>query len=347
MYKVLLADDIEPFRRKIKRFPCWKAKGHAFEIVYEAPNGLEALEMLKKHAVDVLLTDIRMPLINGIDLLKEVKKKNLCPCVILFSEFAEFSYAKEGIINGAFDYLVKPVDEEALMNTFHRVRQYLDSLSGTPIPVETYKQQLIYGILHGEKKKCTRLCERIFREMAKGAEEESQLLLTVYDFADEMMQKMLDEQPYLSFYFSLEDFTVFSAGNGEEAEAKRLLCDFVLEFCARMEIFRIDHYSENVQKLCLMAFGHVEDKLNLTRIAEEFYMNPKYLGSKFKQETGLSFNQFLTNLKIYRAKKLLKQEKSKIAEVAERLGFENVAYFSKVFKKETGQSPGEYRRKAE
>ena len=75
MYKVLLADDIEPFRRKIKRFPCWKAKGHAFEIVYEASNGLEALEMLKKHAVDVLLTDIRMPLINGIDLLKEVKKR--------------------------------------------------------------------------------------------------------------------------------------------------------------------------------------------------------------------------------------------------------------------------------
>ncbi len=107
--------------------------------------------------------------------------------MILFSEFAEFSYAKEGIINGAFDYLVKPVDEEALMNTFHRVRQYLDSLSGTPVPVEIYKQQLMYGILHGEKKKCTRLCERMFREMAKGAEEESQLLLTVYDFADEMM----------------------------------------------------------------------------------------------------------------------------------------------------------------
>ena len=113
--------------------------------------------------------------------------------MILFSEFAEFSYAKEGIINGAFDYLVKPVDEEALMNTFHRVRQYLDSLSGTPVPVEIYKQQLMYGILHGEKKKCTRLCEadryarEFVREMAKGAEEESQLLLTVYDFADEMM----------------------------------------------------------------------------------------------------------------------------------------------------------------
>ena len=75
MYKVLLADDIELFRRKIKRFPCWKGNGHAFEIVYEASNGLEALEMLKKHAVDVLLTDIRMPLINGIDLLKEVKKR--------------------------------------------------------------------------------------------------------------------------------------------------------------------------------------------------------------------------------------------------------------------------------
>lgn len=346
MYKVLLADDIEPFRRKIKRFPYWNAKGHAFEIAYEASNGLEALELLKNHAVDVLLTDIRMPVINGIDLLKEVKKKNLCPCVVLFSEFAEFSYAKEGIINGAFDYLVKPVDEEALANTFHRVYQYLNSLSSTSVPLEGYKQQLLYSILHGEKKKTLVLGERIFGEMVK-KEEDTQLLFAVYDFMDEMVRRLMDEQPYLSFYFSLEDFPVFSAENVEKAEAKRILCDFVLDFYDRMDVFRIDHYSENVQKLCLMAFRHVEDKLNLTRIAEEFYMNPKYLGSKFKQETGLSFNQFLTNLKIYRAKKLLKQEKAKIAEVAQRLGFENVAYFSKVFKKETGQSPGEYRRETE
>lgn len=344
MYKVLLVDDIEPFRRKIMRFPFWKSEGSSFEIAFEASDGLEALEILKNNKVDVLITDIRMPLIDGIELLKRVKKSDLCPCVVLLSEFADFSYAKEGIINGAFDYLVKPVDEEAIVDTFGRVKQFLDSSRVEAEPIIKYQLQMQKSILEMDREKGLLLAGRITQELLKEHKQEEQFLFSVYQCLKETVESIIKEKPFLSAYISCEDIVRISSESRKKYERENLLVQKVSDLFDQLQITHVDDYSENVKKLCLMALQQEGDKLSLTKIADRFYMNAKYLGSQFKQETGMSYNQYITHLKIRRAKILLKNNKLKIFEIAEQLGFDNVEYFNKVFKKETGISPGRFRK---
>ena len=126
MYQILIVDDKEIFRRKMKRLPYFK-NNDVFTIQYEAQNGLEALEIIKKEKVDVVITDIRMPIIDGLELLKEIKDEQLCKCVILLSEYSDFEYAKKGLVYGAFDYIVKPVDDGKVSAVLERAQNFLEA----------------------------------------------------------------------------------------------------------------------------------------------------------------------------------------------------------------------------
>ena len=102
MYTLLVVDDKEIFHRMIARTSYFKTNRDKFHIK-SARNGLEALELLQGSEIDIVLTDICMPFMSGIELLREINKRKLCKCTILLSAYSDFSYAKEGIITGAFD----------------------------------------------------------------------------------------------------------------------------------------------------------------------------------------------------------------------------------------------------
>ena len=86
MYNLLIVDDKDIFLRMICRMEYFKLNQDKFRIKYLARNGLEALEFLNTGEPDIVLTDIRMPLMNGIELLKKINKNKLCRCTILLSE---------------------------------------------------------------------------------------------------------------------------------------------------------------------------------------------------------------------------------------------------------------------
>lgn len=124
MYKILLVEDDSAMRYIYKRMKTWVEQG--FEIVAEASNGKTALELLEKQQFDIVVTDIRMPIVDGITLLKEIKKRKIDVFAILISSYNEFEYARQGLILGAFDYIVKPVKEEELAVVLERAKQYLE-----------------------------------------------------------------------------------------------------------------------------------------------------------------------------------------------------------------------------
>ncbi|MHC9001192.1 helix-turn-helix domain-containing protein [Enterococcus bulliens] len=82
----------------------------------------------------------------------------------------------------------------------------------------------------------------------------------------------------------------------------------------------------------------------LKELADHFHYNYSYLSSLFPQVTEMNFTDYMNELRIKRAKDLLKQVDVTISEVAESIGFTDISYFSKVFKKRTGQTPSQYRR---
>ena len=123
-YKVLLVDDEKEVCQIIIKKLDWENMG--FHIVGYAANGVEALEMAEELQPDVVMTDIKMPYMDGLTLSKKLKEAYQKIKIIIFSGFDEFEYAKEAIKIEAMEYILKPVNEKELREVFERVKAELD-----------------------------------------------------------------------------------------------------------------------------------------------------------------------------------------------------------------------------
>lgn len=124
MYRLMVVEDEDMIRRGIVDSVPWQSLG--FVVVAESKNGKDALDRLEKNSVDVLLTDIKMPVMGGIELSK--KARQLCPDIeiVILSGFAEFEYARQAISFRAFDYLLKPTNKKKLFDAFTALKEKMD-----------------------------------------------------------------------------------------------------------------------------------------------------------------------------------------------------------------------------
>lgn len=125
MYRVLLVEDDEALRYVYTRMHAWQENG--FCLAAQAANGKQALEQLDRERFDLIVTDIRMPFVDGLELLRELRRREIQTPVILVSSYGEFEYAREGLVLGAFDYIVKPFREEQLRAVLSRAAQSLSA----------------------------------------------------------------------------------------------------------------------------------------------------------------------------------------------------------------------------
>lgn len=123
MYRVLLVDDDAAIRFIYRKMKTWSDSG--FVIADEASNGKEALRLISENQYDLIFTDIKMPFIDGIELLRMLKETDHHAIVVFSSSYNEFEYARQGIILGAFDYILKPVTDKQLEKVLERVREKL------------------------------------------------------------------------------------------------------------------------------------------------------------------------------------------------------------------------------
>lgn len=123
-YSVLLVDDEEEVFQIIMKKLDWESMG--FHIAGYARNGVEALEMAEELQVDVVMTDIKMPYMDGLALCKKLKELYERIKVIIFSGFDDFEYAKEAIKIEAEEYILKPINANELCEVFERIKINLD-----------------------------------------------------------------------------------------------------------------------------------------------------------------------------------------------------------------------------
>lgn len=124
MFKVLIVEDEPPILRSIMKKITQAHSG--FEIVSTAYNGKDALDYLRKFPVDVVLTDINMPICNGIELLKGINEFHLPILTLMLSGYQDFSYAQQALKLGAYDYLLKPLDLPELKNVLDKIYHELE-----------------------------------------------------------------------------------------------------------------------------------------------------------------------------------------------------------------------------
>lgn len=121
MYKAILADDETWELIGLKKLI--EKSGLPLQVVGEAENGVVALEEIEKKKPQILITDIRMPGLSGLELLEKVRERKLDVDVVMLSGYAEFSYAQSALRYGAKEYLLKPVELETLRDALERIIQ--------------------------------------------------------------------------------------------------------------------------------------------------------------------------------------------------------------------------------
>lgn len=124
LYSVMLVDDEEEVIQIIMKKLDWASMG--FRIAGYAHNGAEALELAEECQPDVVMTDIKMPYMDGLELSRRLKERYPSIRIIIFSGFDEFEYAKEAIRIEVEEYILKPIDAGELQELFGRIRKSLD-----------------------------------------------------------------------------------------------------------------------------------------------------------------------------------------------------------------------------
>lgn len=142
MIRVLVADDEEKVCQLICKLIHWDEL--EMKLVGTASNGIGALQMIEAEHPDLVLTDIRMPGYDGMELLKRARIQNPDMEFIIISGYSHFEYAQTAIRYGVSDYILKPVNEEALNATLQKVRQrYMEHQALTEKNLEQKKQQVL------------------------------------------------------------------------------------------------------------------------------------------------------------------------------------------------------------
>lgn len=358
MYRVLIVDDLEVLRLELKRMRVWGEQS-GFVIEGEAENGLDALRKLREKSYDLVITDIRMPVMDGIELMKTISGERLAPCVVLLSDYTEYGYAREGLLYGAFDYLGKPVDSEIIGDLLGRVKKYLDNkrqeiekiqhledMAGEAFYPAHYVDKVSELLIKGQDSALNAVDE-LLKAVGEALDHDPGKALVILENAtEEIFSAVTAEHGWLSLYKDINDFRQSEKdGSPSWEDIKERFSACYVGLLKFLKKFIVWKDSDNpVKRACLYVLYHIGDDISVRKVAETLFISKAYLSELFRDMAGIPLSEYISMVKIERAKHLLLTTSMKGYEVAEALGYSDHEYFSKVFKKSTGISPMAYRR---
>lgn len=332
----------------LKRFP-W---GHyGFEVGDEAASGQEAIAKLDSNGADLLVTDVRLSDMEGLDFLALLNQREEKPCLILLSSYNDFEYAQQGIGLGVFDYMTKPFSTDAFGQMLRRANIYLrkthadTDAPGRPVTADLHME----GLLEGRTKELERLLlegNRAFIEQA--GQLEHALAGMSRERREPFLVRVL-EQLYRSFDEAFPWVKNIESRSLSGAEALRLDGSHNFFQQQAKDLFSlIDAYDlakpdSLLYAICHIVQENVEKELSLHNVAARLCISPDYAGRVFKRRTGVNFVSFLTRTKMEHGKKLLAEGELRNYEISTLLGYSNPDYFRQLFKAHTGMTPTEYR----
>lgn len=356
MFKVMIVDDVEVMRRDVKRLKLW-GETSGFIIEAEAVDGLDALEQLEKHSIDLVITDIRMPHVDGIELLRQISEKKLCPVTVLLSDFTEYHFARQGILYGAFDYIGKPVDEAILSELLNRIGRHLVELrekerkrielldfAQDAIILTEDKKQLINSIKNRNSKAEAQAVDLIGRICHLYQYDHIKAKDTLKNTTHELIGQLRQTYPWLEFFIDIDQLAADFCSGSEDVEALQNCANGILkELIMLLNKLMGNPSSDLVTQACEYVLTHVDEETSVKLLSEKLFVNKSYLSETFKQKFGTTLLQYINMVKIERAKKLLQEGKLMNYQISEILGFKDPEYFGRLFKKNTGVLPKNYR----
>lgn len=344
MFKILLVDDHRAFRKEFMRLPYIKATSE-FDVAFEANDGKEALQIVRDNNVDIIISDIRMPVMSGIELLETLNKEGRKPIFIILSEYGTFEYAQKAIDLGAFGYLTKPVENHDVEATLNKVRNILGGASIPTITTENI-DNLVLKILSNSTSSTDYILSLLsdIEETTKYHE----ILMFLDHLFSAIGKRTFEYIPWMSPFINSD---IFSVTDNEEIKSncKKYISDKITFIQKEINKFGFNvsplAQTESIQGICIFILNNILNPyLNSSLVAEEFFFNKSYLSQLFKEKMSTTMIKFITKAKMEYAVVRLSNPSTRISELSSQLNFENPDYFSSIFKKTYGISPAVYQK---
>ena len=475
--KLLITDDQNSVHMFFDRMLHYEELG--ITQVFHAGNGEEALQIIKKEYPELMLLDIRMPVMDGLSLLEAIRDISFEHRVMILSAFNEFEYAKKCMRFGVRDYLLKPIDirevkklleqgireisEQQKKSIYQTFQRYMDGTADGTEYVPEELERNGYGIVCFES-------GNVPEFVSEWGDEENYKTIKIFCSAEvgelEIWVYAVENQKEWEHFYALQKdgnpdmrigFGVFHSGKGQFRQAfteslealwqsfyKPGTCyyergclthyqgteaenlseklkksfetgnihemkqaveklffifkrgnvhpDYVQDFCYGFLIQLNSDFVETLKKLrsnaVMKSFRSVdavgvkntfmrlmlsmrldlapkdvqmdedvvrkirhyidtnyEKDISLTTLSKHFFISKYQISRLFKKQFEINYSDYILKVRMEAAEMMLLNSKEKIDDIARRVGFEETSYFSRVFSKYFGMSPGEYRKK--
>lgn len=375
MYKVLFAEDELLVRLGLQNSIPWSK--YQMEVSALAENGVEAYQLFEEIHPDILITDLRMEGMDGLELVKKVRKIDKECAIVVISCLNDFETLRKLIPYNINAYVLKAsISIEEVCNVLEQVKNYLigigrtaendkpdlekveDKLSryllgdGNDRPEDEFniiEHLLLFSLEAENKEKINTLAMNFIYELVN-RQIPGEMLIPLKDKEFCVFYKNTEknmEERIKRINNSIADFlgVRFKITHSRRKEQEKLKVWFDRAYAQQFDI----DYDENsgralIQKSIAYMQAHYRESLSLTDISRIIGLSVSYFSYLFKQETGKNYIEYLNEIRLLAAMSDLKNTDEKIVVVAQKHGFQNLEYFSRYFKKKTGESPARWRK---
>lgn len=336
MIRVLIVDDDKLARKGLTSLMNWEAFGMV--VVGDVQNGKAALAFIRENPVDLVFVDIDMPEMNGITFMEECRKCKPEIQFVVLSFFEDFSYVQATLRLGGLDYISKTsIELDHCDEVLSRIVEKYESRSRKTGVSETEEEDL------GEFWEACRSKYWVFSDSAFEALKKQILSVSqksqVVRRLEMMLARCIGE---LEEMLGLTEAMVplFSG----TSEMIVWITDYRAHLYAEMEDHIMGSDAERILKAVIYMKEHLSEDISTSTVAEYIGCSRSYFCIIFKKLSGLSFGDFLQQVRIERAKRLLLDTQDSVTEIAFSTGYNDIYYFNRVFRKMVCKSPTEFRK---
>lgn len=395
MYKLLIVDDEYLVRKGLSETINWAELD--IEVAGLAADGEEALALIEREKPDIIITDMRMPGMDGIALTNEISARG-CDCaVIVLSGYKDFDYVKATLENGVHAYLLKPVENEQLVKAvlteigkLETARDNARYLTHLEEELPAIHRKLVYDLLLGNFNDDATLLEKmricklnvppvgtlVYATAEEGEAEAMRHLRTFFrehcGAADYPVAESYDT--FAVLFLDTQDTAAAAERcrafeEAFEKEYKDVVsiavcgpymslrevsgCYHTAKYRVKNRLFRVvntvltgESSVGEYHQVVIDAVGyickHYSENITIKSCASELYVSDSHLMHLFKEDLGKTFNDYLTEYRMLQAKKLLREGKLRVYEIAYAVGYSDIKYFGQVFRRYVGCLPSEY-----
>ena len=360
MYNILICDD-EKTERELIIFLLEKEFKNTFAIT-ESANGKDALEIIRSHPIDILLSDIQMPLMSGIELARQAQKDFPDLKILFFSGYDDFEYVQNALVLHAVNYILKPINpdkfkksmleiitslnssnlqytnsESFIENNFHDSKESHPGIRQTQ-PADDMLSKIDNALRFKQINDIESLIESVLLKYSDSKTRSHIYIRYVSSSILRMIISHLNDATDADFDELATQIFAFKHYSDIQALIKKYLHRLLDQY--RQETNGSNYAVTTVKQYIE---SHYSEDLSLNFLADMVFLNPNYLSTVFTRETSCSINKYIKNVRMKHAVDLLINSNKKIVDIAKETGYSNTSYFIRAFQSIYGTSPEKYR----